>query len=74
MKQADRHLELDLVDLAAGAVRRPSPADNANDEFTCQADPVRRKYTGMPQFTQLVGGGYFFLPGIKALRFIAGRP
>jgi len=48
--------------------------DNANDEFTCPAEPVRRKYKGMPQFTTLVGGGYFFLPGIAALRFIAGHP
>jgi deferrochelatase/peroxidase EfeB len=47
---------------------------NASDEFTCQAEPVRRKYKGLPQFTQLVGGAYFFLPGIKAVRFIAGKP
>ena len=48
--------------------------ENANDEFTCPAKPVRRKYKGVPQFTTLVGGGYFFLPGIAALRFIAGHP
>jgi hypothetical protein len=32
---------------------------------------VRRKYRRMPQFTTLLGGGYFFLPGIKALRYLA---
>ena len=47
---------------------------NANNEFTCPAEPVRRKYTGLPQFTTLVGGGYFFLPGLRALRFIARLP
>jgi deferrochelatase/peroxidase EfeB len=53
--------------------RRPAPDDNASDDFTCQARPLRRKYHGLPQFTRLVGGGYFFLPGVTALRFIAGR-
>ncbi len=45
--------------------------DNPNDEFTVQATPLRRKYKAMPQFTTVVGGAYFFLPGIRALRFIA---
>ncbi|MBC7978592.1 MAG: peroxidase [Myxococcales bacterium] len=54
--------------------RRPAPDDNANDDFTCQAAPVRRKYHGLPQFTRLVGGAYFFLPSITALRFLAGSP
>ena len=47
---------------------------NANDEFTCPAEPLRRKYKTLPRFTQLVGGSYFFLPGIRALRFIAKDP
>ncbi|MEO8551903.1 MAG: hypothetical protein ABI678_18130, partial [Kofleriaceae bacterium] len=53
--------------------RRQTTA-NANDQFTCPALPVRRKYTGVPQFTKLVGGGYFFLPGLRALQFIARQP
>ena len=56
------------------AARRPPGDPNPNDEFTCPASPVRRKYKGMPQFTKLVGGAYFFLPGIAALRFIARQP
>ena len=48
--------------------------DNANDEFTCPATPVRRKYKALPQFTRLVGGAYFFLPGRAALRFISRHP
>jgi len=54
--------------------RRPAPDANANDEFTCPAIPLRRKYKGLPQFTRVVGGAYFFLPGIRALRFIARQP
>jgi Dyp-type peroxidase family len=42
-----------------------------NDQFTCPAAPVRRRYQGLPPFTRLVGGAYFFLPSITALRFIA---
>lgn len=53
------------------AARRPAAGTNPNDEFTCPATPVRRKYKAMPKFTTLVGGGYFFLPSITALRFIA---
>lgn len=53
------------------AARRKSGQPNQNDELTVPAEPVRRKYKDLPRFTQLVGGGYFFLPGIKALKFIA---
>lgn len=53
------------------AARRTKDEPNTNDEFTCPASPVRKKYKGMPAFTRLVGGGYFFMPGKKALRFIA---
>ena len=50
---------------------RINSGENINNEFTCPAFPVRRKYKNLPQFTQLTGGSYFFLPGIKALKFIA---
>jgi Dyp-type peroxidase family len=33
--------------------------------------PVREVLRGIPRFVQVRGGGYFFLPGIKALRFLA---
>ena len=38
--------------------------------FTVQAEPVRTRVTGMPRFTQVLGGGYFFMPGIRAVRFL----
>lgn len=56
------------------AARRPPGDPNPNDELTVPASPVRRKYKQMPQFTHVVGGAYFFLPGIAALRFIARHP
>ena len=30
--------------------------------------------TGLPQFVTVLGGAYFFLPGIRALRFLASSP
>ncbi|MFN0253283.1 MAG: Dyp-type peroxidase [Kofleriaceae bacterium] len=54
--------------------RRPANRANPNDEFTCPAIPVRRKYREVPQFSTLVGGAYFFLPGLRALRFFARVP
>jgi Dyp-type peroxidase family len=40
-------------------------------DMTIPKRPIRRKITGLPAFTTLKGGAYFFLPGIKALRFLA---
>jgi deferrochelatase/peroxidase EfeB len=33
--------------------------------------PIRRKIKGLPAFTTIRGGAYFFLPGIKALQYLA---
>ncbi len=45
-------------------------------EFKIPKRPVRRKITGLPAFTTVRGGAYFFLPGLKALRWLAalGQP
>ena len=44
------------------------PADRT---FTVQALPTRRRIGGLPAFVQVRGGAYFFLPGIRALRYLA---
>jgi Dyp-type peroxidase family len=33
--------------------------------------PVRRRHHDVPKFVQVRGGGYFFLPGVAALRYLA---
>jgi Dyp-type peroxidase family len=45
-------------------------------EFKIPKRPIRRKITGLPAFTTVRGGAYFFLPGLKALRWLAagGEP
>jgi len=40
-------------------------------EYKIPKRPIRKKITGLPAFTTLKGGAYFFLPGIKALRYLA---
>lgn len=39
--------------------------------FTVQALPVRRRYTELPDFVTMRGGAYFFVPGMRALRFLS---
>jgi hypothetical protein len=34
---------------------------------------VRRRITGVPRFVEVVGGAYFFTPGIRAIRYLASR-
>ncbi|WP_327120961.1 peroxidase [Nocardia sp. NBC_01730] len=40
-------------------------------EFTIPKRPIRKVFKGLPAFTTLRGGAYFFLPGISALRYLA---
>src|SRR5215472_6109783 len=40
-------------------------------EYKIPKRPIRRKITGLPAFTTVRGGAYFFLPGLKALRWLA---
>jgi len=39
--------------------------------FTVPAEPVRERYENLPQFVTTRGGGYFFLPALSALRWLA---
>jgi Dyp-type peroxidase family len=39
-------------------------------DLTIPKRPIRKKITGLPAFTTVRGGAYFFLPGIKALRYL----
>lgn len=54
-------------------VAGPRASSNAvtGGTFTIQAEPVRKRVTGMPRFVQVRGGGYFFVPGLRALRYLA---
>jgi Dyp-type peroxidase family len=52
----------------------PDPIVGATEgprAFTIQGAPVRRRLREMPSFVSVRGGGYFFMPGIRALRYLA---
>ena len=50
--------------------RVPLPGCPVTSDFTLQnSGGLRRRISGMPQFIKVRGGAYFFLPGIKALRY-----
>ena len=40
-------------------------------DFTIPKRPIKRKIGGLPAFTTIRGGAYFFLPGIRGLYFLA---
>jgi Dyp-type peroxidase family len=50
-------------------------ADNSHAEpdalFTIQADPLRTRIHNLQRFVTVKGGAYFFLPSIRALRYLA---
>jgi deferrochelatase/peroxidase EfeB len=40
-------------------------------EFKIPRRPIRKTIKGLPAFTTVRGGAYFFLPGLNALRYLA---
>jgi Dyp-type peroxidase family len=58
-----------------GLYEDPDPLGGATPRrqraFTIQGTPLRTRLRGVPEFTSVRGGGYFFLPGIRALRYLA---
>jgi hypothetical protein len=40
-------------------------------DFTVPKRPIRKVHKGIPAFTTLKGGAYFFLPGMNGLRYLA---
>jgi putative iron-dependent peroxidase len=55
-------------DLAGETDPLLGPAGRA---FTSQGLPAGRRYPALPAFTQVLGGGYFLLPRLAALRALA---
>ena len=48
-----------------------SSANPGDGMMTIQAKPVRERLHGLPRFVTVRGGAYFFLPSIRALKFLA---
>jgi Dyp-type peroxidase family len=54
--------------------RHPGQDVTSVDSFTAQGSPVGRRYRSLPEFVRVRGGAYFFMPGIEALKYLAGLP
>jgi Dyp-type peroxidase family len=39
--------------------------------YTVQAEPVRTRVKDVPSFISVKGGAYFFMPGVRAIRYLA---
>lgn len=63
----------------AGLYEDPDPmigypgimGEGATTTFTEQASPVRKQVKGITRFVNVKGGGYFFMPGLNALKYIS---
>jgi Dyp-type peroxidase family len=56
-----------------GAPAERDPLIGPNDGpgvFTIPKRPIRRRLQGLPQFVTMRGGEYFFMPGLRALRWL----
>jgi Dyp-type peroxidase family len=49
-----------------------APSAPFGGTFTVPTDGVRERVTNVPRFVSVKGGAYFFLPGVAALRYLAG--
>ena len=57
-----------------GASAEKDPLCGTNDgtgTFTIPQNPIRRRLQGLPQFVVTKGGEYCFMPGLRALRWLA---
>jgi Dyp-type peroxidase family len=50
-----------------------APSTPHGGTFTIPTDSVRERVTNVPRFVSVKGGAYFFLPGLAALRYLAGK-
>jgi Dyp-type peroxidase family len=57
-------MELNEKDPFSGSIDGPF-------EVTIPKRPIKKKLKGLNAFTTVTGGAYFFLPGIKALKYLA---
>jgi deferrochelatase/peroxidase EfeB len=49
----------------------PIVGADLENEFAIPGTPVGSRCTGLTRFVHVAGGSYFFLPGLRALRFLA---
>jgi Dyp-type peroxidase family len=50
-----------------------SVVDERGQHYSIPDDPARRRLAGLPRFVTVRGGAYFFVPGLRALEWLASR-
>lgn len=50
--------------------RDPLVTTSPGQSFRVPGLPVRTRYTGLPSFISVIGGAYFFLPSLRAIRYL----
>ena len=64
----------DGVFFGAGSDKDPIMGSNGGaGDFTVPRKPVRKRCQGIPQFVVTRGGEYCFMPGLKALQWLASQ-
>jgi Dyp-type peroxidase family len=58
--------------IGVSAEKDPLVGGNGDGQFTVPREPIRRRLQGLPAFVVNRGGEYGFLPGLRALRWLAG--
>lgn len=54
--------------------RVPLLDGSRTDSFTCQTNGAPNRIESLPSFVTVRGGAYFFLPGLRALQYLAALP
>jgi Dyp-type peroxidase family len=57
--------------IGAPGEKDPLVGGNDDGQFTVPRQPIRRRLQGLPAFVVNRGGGYGFMPGLRALRWLA---
>ncbi|HVE85278.1 MAG TPA: peroxidase [Myxococcales bacterium] len=52
----------------------PLMSTGRGERFTIPDAPARKRVTGLPELVRTLGGAYFFLPSLSALRFLSNLP
>lgn len=52
----------------------PDSGTTGNNFHTPESSGVTREYRDLPEFVSVLGGAYFFMPGIRAIRYLASLP
>jgi Dyp-type peroxidase family len=64
-----------MYDEADPVIGDADPTDSGEStDFRVPGHPVRQRYSGLKRPVKIKGGAFFFMPGIRAIRYLAALP